>query len=816
MHSPPLPVSADPQRMVPIGPSPAGDSGAAPQPAPRVPTVAALQQAASLHQQAVPATGGAPAPSPPPREQGQQPGGWGSSGNLDPQPTSSSHFMFGINQATVSMQRAALPGTGSALQQLLGAQARLQPPSPKQSAAPQQPPAPQHVPTTNDILASAAAAANAMAASAPQQQARTALPSVSEITPLPPLAAVHHDIDMPQYVCNEGANHMSSSLLHSLRVREREVSDAEVIASLRARLQALESTLMPNMPVSTHVPHMCEHSLALAHQSAPLAMPPQGVSATFNAPALHVHPSLGCGAHPAEGSVPGANYLSVVTSGHQPYVETPAAQQARLLDEQRSAIPLLHAAQQRLHVAEEQLAYHQAMEAGMHKNQGGSQTFQHEYQPQAFVFQQGVATPVYQPIAFATPTFPVHTTRTSSSLNGLKPPEKVTATILNSMKQNPAILDFWLQTMTNYFKGNPHLIFHESILGHFDPNSGAWLIPFFFTNVDGNRTLRSPIPDMAAFATALSVRVMGQVRPTSVTALEQLLRGEIVQGKGTLQQYIDRFRTIERQLPNESPLSMCKHFISGVGAYLKGEICLDASNLDWSNLDQLITYAIAKDYRLSQGKSSTPHSSVTPPNWSTTPGLPSQKKQKIDNRPAYPTNGPSASFFRHHGAAAGQPPPPPSFPSNGYPHQGGSSLLAVSAPTFHPNKGKAAGAPPPPRYFAASSAQPSHVKPVIQMAAIHKGKPLAEILKLARMPNPGFPHNGLPEIIDLTARGYRLEHFPGARDILQSLGLCTYCHCQQHFDPQGQLSDKRHCPELAQHLAQQKAAQGRGHKRSYQ
>ena len=90
----------------------------------------------------------------------------------------------------------------------------------------------------------------------------------------------------------------------------------------------------------------------------------------------------------------------------------------------------------------------------------------------------------------------------------------------------------------------------------------------------------------------------GQVRPAKVIALERLISGDIRQGKGSVAQYAESFEAVVRLLPEESIVSLCKHFVNGLSDEMKVLCCLDREGREWTELRPLIEFALGEERRL--------------------------------------------------------------------------------------------------------------------------------------------------------------------------------------------------------------------------
>jgi hypothetical protein len=82
------------------------------------------------------------------------------------------------------------------------------------------------------------------------------------------------------------------------------------------------------------------------------------------------------------------------------------------------------------------------------------------------------------------------------------------------------------------------------------------------------------------------------------TAVNTMVRGELVQGAGSVSEYTEKFMTLTRHIPNVPSTLLCAHFINGLIPELQGRCCLDPYGNPWSDLPTLLHHTRAEEYRL--------------------------------------------------------------------------------------------------------------------------------------------------------------------------------------------------------------------------
>ena len=114
-----------------------------------------------------------------------------------------------------------------------------------------------------------------------------------------------------------------------------------------------------------------------------------------------------------------------------------------------------------------------------------------------------------------------------------------------------------------------------------------------------NLLLSRPNLTRAEFSSELVNYCTGQVRSESVLALEALIKGHVTQGSSSATDYAQRFLNITRVLPNETQISLCKHYINGLTPALRARACLTRENQEWTDLQSCIQYSYSEEYRMS-------------------------------------------------------------------------------------------------------------------------------------------------------------------------------------------------------------------------
>ena len=103
--------------------------------------------------------------------------------------------------------------------------------------------------------------------------------------------------------------------------------------------------------------------------------------------------------------------------------------------------------------------------------------------------------------------------------------------------------------------------------------------------------------DWEKFREALVRYHNGEVRSSASIALDEILNGQVVQGRDPVAVYAERFRQKAQLLPRESPQSLCAHYLRGMDPDLRGYCRLDDQNKEWSDLGALLEYSRAQELR---------------------------------------------------------------------------------------------------------------------------------------------------------------------------------------------------------------------------
>ena len=99
------------------------------------------------------------------------------------------------------------------------------------------------------------------------------------------------------------------------------------------------------------------------------------------------------------------------------------------------------------------------------------------------------------------------------------------------------------------------------------------------------------------FKDALVRFFCGEVRSTASIALDEILNGLVTQGRDPVAVYAERFRQKALLLPDESPQSLCAHFLRGMDPELRGYCCLDDKHREWKDLDGLLGHSRTQELR---------------------------------------------------------------------------------------------------------------------------------------------------------------------------------------------------------------------------
>lgn len=137
--------------------------------------------------------------------------------------------------------------------------------------------------------------------------------------------------------------------------------------------------------------------------------------------------------------------------------------------------------------------------------------------------------------------------------------------------------------------------------------------------------------------------VNGEVRSSSVLALQEILSRSIVQGSDPASRYAERFFVKARLVPSESQTSLCHHFLAGLKSELRGLCFLDREGCEWSSLHSLVQYVYSEELRINARRpvypappvNAMPHVHPVTPSWRSSPMQTYRqvpfKKQRRDN-----------------------------------------------------------------------------------------------------------------------------------------------------------------------------------------
>ena len=82
-----------------------------------------------------------------------------------------------------------------------------------------------------------------------------------------------------------------------------------------------------------------------------------------------------------------------------------------------------------------------------------------------------------------------------------------------------------------------------------------------------------------------------QVRPARAVALDDLVSRRVTQGKGTVQEYAERFLALSRKLPDVPDSVFCVHYRRGLAIEVASECGLDQNRHEWTDLHALIQFS---------------------------------------------------------------------------------------------------------------------------------------------------------------------------------------------------------------------------------
>jgi hypothetical protein len=178
-----------------------------------------------------------------------------------------------------------------------------------------------------------------------------------------------------------------------------------------------------------------------------------------------------------------------------------------------------------------------------------------------------------------------------------KPPI-INQTMLDNYKNRPEILMSNFNLIIHYVthscvdKAGPCL---DDLVQFFHDEAGLWFGQFTATH-----GLEARGPEvMTDLRMAFQSRFTGEVRAEEYIALDQLLNREIVQQQGeSVAKYSERFLTVARKLPNESEVSLCRHYVRGLLPHLAERCCVDREDNEWSSLSALVKCSLSQDLRV--------------------------------------------------------------------------------------------------------------------------------------------------------------------------------------------------------------------------
>ena len=315
-----------------------------------------------------------------------------------------------------------------------------------------------------------------------------------------------------------------------------------------------------------------------------------------------------------------------------------------------------------------------------------------------------------------------------AAYKGIPAPSPISSRELKFHASDPATVEAMITGIIDYIVIGGEHRFPGHLKHHLQDKVLAW----------SNELIRaSPHISPNAYVREFISRWTGEVRQQSILALEDLIAHRVVQGEDSAAVYAERFRAKVRHLPDESPISLCKHYIMGLNAQLQQRCCLDREGRDWTDLSHLIQYSYAEELRLKAFTQLHPRTNSV-------------------SAPSYPS---SSSFKR------GQGPGTPSLPSKRIRVGSGSGSGPAAAAAVAPMETD----PRPPSSAAASVAKAKAVVPTTAIPAL---------LALPEQQCPFYEHRG------------RLSEVPGMRETLLQWGLCLACRKGRHTRDQCSLDSR--------------------------
>jgi hypothetical protein len=178
----------------------------------------------------------------------------------------------------------------------------------------------------------------------------------------------------------------------------------------------------------------------------------------------------------------------------------------------------------------------------------------------------------------------------SRAEDALPKPQVLTADMVRKFHDNPEAASAFLVFAISWLKARG-LPLHN-LIGYMGATVGLSWSQQVFAN--------DPTISSDEFSKLFLSRFTGQVRSQATLALEKLVSRAVTQGHDDMGVYAAKFNQVARLLPNESQVSLCQHFISGMQADLRAACCLDLLGDEWDDLQKCIKFSIAASIRASR------------------------------------------------------------------------------------------------------------------------------------------------------------------------------------------------------------------------
>jgi hypothetical protein len=178
----------------------------------------------------------------------------------------------------------------------------------------------------------------------------------------------------------------------------------------------------------------------------------------------------------------------------------------------------------------------------------------------------------------------------SRAAEALPKPQVLTQEMVKSFVANPELANAFLTFAFNWLRARGFRL--ANIMGYMGATVGlAWAQQLFESD-----------PDITEvnFANAFLARFTGQVRSQATLALEKMVSRSIMQGQDDVALYASKFNQVARLLPDESQVSLCQHYVSGLNISMRATCCLDMWGDEWVDLQDLVKFSLAAAIRASR------------------------------------------------------------------------------------------------------------------------------------------------------------------------------------------------------------------------